>query len=105
MAVEINRCCGCAAGGDGNLGFKGVWAAGGFKKEPVGRQRLPCGLLLANPAERQGKQLRACLVAAAPASAAFAAPRLQHLCWFAGARKRNRRVCSHLPHFAVNRLC
>lgn len=77
------------APGKRNLGvrFKGMRAPGGFEKEPVGSQRLQCGLLLPNPAERQGKQLRVCLMAGVSASAAFAAPISQHLCWFAGARK------------------
>lgn len=88
-AAALNRCSGCTAHGERNLGlhFKGMRAPGGFEKEPVGSQRLQCGLLLPNPAERQGKQLRVCLMAGVSASAAFAAPILQHLCWFAGARK------------------
>lgn len=89
MAAALDRCIGCAGHGERNLGvhFKGIRAPGGFEKEPVGSQRRQCGLLLANPAERQGKQLRVCLMAGGSASAAFAAPILQHLCWFAGARK------------------
>lgn len=59
----------------------------GIEEEPVGSQRLQWGLLLPNPAERQGKHLRECLMAGASASAAFAAPILQHLCWLAGARE------------------
>lgn len=65
----------------------------GIEEEPAGSQRLQGGLLLPNPAvERQGKQLRECLMAGAPASAAFTAPILQHLCWLAGAKVKQARL-------------
>lgn len=91
-AVALSRCSGCAAcrGKKKNLlasASKACGLRGGFEKEPVGSQSLQCGLLLPNPTERQGQQLRVCLMAGAAASAAFTAQILQHLCWFTGARK------------------